>query len=105
MKLFELNSSGDGSQRKKAILDINVIYSALHKFLGVCGRIVMLGAEASVDLYSIDLAREELRVNLERKMSLNRDEIELIIYGLQIQWIPSEAYVHQLKIAIRIVGN
>jgi predicted nucleic acid-binding protein len=82
-----------------------VIYSALHKPSGVCGRIVTLSAEALIELYSIDLAREELRANLERKMHTNKDEIELIIQGLPVQWIPREAYAHHLKTAIPIVGN
>lgn len=82
-----------------------MIYSALHNPSGVCGKIVTLGAAASVDLYSIDLAREELHVNLERKMNLNVDEVELIILSLPIQWIPRDAYSHELKKAIKIVGN
>ncbi len=90
---------------KKAILDTNVVYSALHKPSGMCGRIVILGAEGSVDLYSIDLAREELRANLNRKMNMSAEEIEQLIQSLPIQWIPREAYLHQLKKAIRTVGN
>jgi len=82
-----------------------VIYSALHNPSGVCGGIVTLGAEALVELYSIDLAREELRANLERKMGMTRDEIELIIQSLPVQWIPREAYLHHLGSAMRIIGN
>ena len=82
-----------------------MLYSTLHKPSGVCGRIVVRGAEASVDLYSIDLARDELRANLARKMNMKRNEIELIIESLPIQWIPREAYLDQLQKAIRIVGK
>ena len=82
-----------------------MIYSALHNPSGVCGKIVTLGATGSFDLYSIDLAREELHVNLERKMNMNVHEVELIILSLPIQWIPRDAYSHELRKAIQIVGN
>jgi predicted nucleic acid-binding protein len=82
-----------------------VIYSALHNPSGVCGTIVTRGAEASLELYSIDLAREELRANLRRKMNMNIDEIDSIIQSLPIQWIPREVYSHLLRKTIRTVGN
>jgi predicted nucleic acid-binding protein len=82
-----------------------VIYSALHNPSGVCGTIVTRGAEGSLELYSLDLAREELRANLQRKMNMNSNEIDSITQSLPIQWIPREIYSHQVKKAIQIVGN
>jgi len=98
-----LNSSDNGSKTKRAILDTNVIYSALHNPAGVCGRIVLLGTTPSVELYSIDLAREELRINLERNMGLGRGEVEFVISSLPVSWIPREVYSHHLKRAVKIV--
>jgi predicted nucleic acid-binding protein len=54
-------------------------------------------------LYSIDFAKEELHANLERKMSLDKGEIELIISALPIEWIPVEAYSRYLERATHIV--
>lgn len=99
-----MSSSDDGSKTKRAILDTNVIYSALHNPAGVCGRIVLLGTTPSVELYSIDLAREELRINLERNMDLSRGEVEFVISSLPVSWIPREVYSHNLKRAVKIVG-
>lgn len=98
-----MSYSGNGSANKKAILDTNVIYSALHKPEGVCGRIIINGTGPLVKLYSIDFAQEELRINLERKMSPSKEEIEMIISALPIEWIPREIYSGHLKRATDIV--
>lgn len=64
----------------------------------------MLGTGPSVELHSIDLAREELRTNLERKMGLSRDDVEFIISSLPLRWIPHEVYSGHMERAVRAVG-
>lgn len=100
-----MNYSGNGSAQKKIILDTNVIYSALYKPEGVCGRIILSGTNPLVKLYSVDFAKEELRTNLERKMGLSEEKIDIIISALPLDWIPRGVYSRLLKRAIRIVGN
>ena len=102
MKLFELNYSGNGSE-KTVILDTNVIYSGLHKPTGVCGRILVAGIDRLIELHSIDFAKEELTTNLQRKMGFSRKEILLIIEALPITWIPRDIYQPNLQRAISIV--
>ena len=103
-KLFGFNSFDDGSQTKRAILDTNVMYPALHNPAGVCGRIVLLGTGPLAELYSIDLAREELRINLERKkLGFVQDDAKFIISGLPIRWMPKEVYSRDLTRAMKSV--
>ena len=64
---------------------------------------VLLGTGPLAELYSIDLAREELRINLERNLSLVRDDAEFIISGLPIRWMPKEAYSRDLNRAMKAV--
>lgn len=99
-----MNSSDNGSERKRGLLDTNVIYSALHNPAGVCGKIILLGTGPLVELYSIDLAREELRTNLERKMGLHHDDIEFIVSSLPLDWIPREVYAGYVRRAAGAVG-
>jgi predicted nucleic acid-binding protein len=100
-----LNYSGNGSAKKKAILDTNVIYSALYKPEGVCGRIILGGTSPLVKLYSIDFALEELCTNLDLKMRLSKEPIDLIISSLSLEWIPREIYSRLLGRAMGIVRD
>lgn len=100
-----MSYSGNGTAKKKAILDTNVIYSALYKPEGVCGRIILSGTSLLVKLYSIDFAKEELRINLELKMGLSKEQIDLIISALPLEWIPREVYSRLLGRAMGIVRN
>lgn len=99
-----MSFSDAGSRRKRGLLDTNVLYSALHKPAGICGRIMSQGAERTVQLYSIDLAKEELSINLERKMRLSETDIQFIIASLPLEWIPKGVYVDHLGRAVKIVG-
>ena len=103
MKLSELSYSESGLKAKKAILDTNVIYSALYKPQGVCGRILLNSAKSLSQLFSIDFAKEELRINMERKMRLPEKSIELILEALPLEWISRDTYSPYLRRATEIV--
>jgi predicted nucleic acid-binding protein len=98
-----LNYLESGSKARKAILDTNIIYSALYKPEGVCGKILLNAMNAENRLLSIDFAKEELSRNMESKLRLPKKNIDLVIEALPLEWIHRDIYAPYIQRAGEIV--
>jgi len=100
-----LNFSENGSKDLKAIVDTNVIYSVLYNPRGTCGRIVLMGVRREIQLFSTDIVKEELFLNLKRNLGMTNGEASKVISSLPVEWVPKELYSDKIEEALSLIAH
>ena len=94
------------AQRKpQALVDANVLYSALYKPEGVCGQIVTLALEGRCRLLSTESVREEVERNLVENLSMNREETSRLVSALPVDWISRDVYAEHMELALSLLSH
>jgi predicted nucleic acid-binding protein len=92
-------------EKRKLIVDANVLYSALYKPQGVCGTILQASIDGICELFSPDSVREEVRRNLVENLSMSEQETLRLISALPVEWVPREAYEERIKQAVSLLTH
>ncbi len=89
----------------KAIIDTNVIFSALYKPKSTSGMIIFLAIEGIVNLIAPISVREEILRKLKEKLEFSSEEAQFIVSSLPIDWIEKEIYEDLLTKAKNMIRD
>ncbi len=92
-------------ERERVIVDANVLYSALYKPQGVCGRIVQAAIDGFCELLSTDSVKEEVRSNLVENLSMAEGEALRLVSAVPVVWVPREVYDQRIDEAVSLLTH
>lgn len=100
-----MNFSKNGSKDLKAIVDTNIIYSALYNPRGTCGKIILMVVGREIQPSSTDMVKEELFLNLKRNLGMTNGEASKVISSLPVEWMPRELYGDKMEEALSPIAH
>lgn len=89
----------------KAIIDTNVIFSALYKPKSAPGIVIFLAIEGIVNLIAPISVKEEILRKLKEKLEFSSEEAQFIVSSLPIDWIEKEIYEDLLTKAKNMIRD
>lgn len=92
-------------ERETVIIDANVLYSALYKPEGVCGRIAQAATQGLCQLFAPDSVREEVRRNLAENLSMSVELAVRLVTAMPVEWIPREVYENKIDEAASLLAH
>jgi putative PIN family toxin of toxin-antitoxin system len=81
----------------RAVIDTNVIFSALYNLKSNAGRLLLLAIEDKIELFSPNYVKEELSRILKQKLQYTQEQIEQTVLSLPIRWVEDEIYAEFLE--------
>ncbi len=93
------------STKLKAVIDTNVIFSALYDLRSGAGKLLTCAIEGRIELYGSAYIKRELERNLKGKLDYTEEEFKETIKALPIKWIEDERYSKEVRKAEKLIKH